>query len=112
MIIRFLTDNARWIIGILLIGLVIAILFSCSQGDDSAQVEQTTRSSEAVASAAADAVSTLESRTTADKSIDDAVATATQEIHDAKSAEQVHSAVTSALCGKLAYRNDPACRVR
>jgi hypothetical protein len=109
---KFLTDNARWIIGVLVLAVLIAILFSCSGDDRSAQVQQTTRSTEAVASAAADAVSTLEDRTTAEQSIDQAVATATQEIQDAQSAQQVHSAVTSALCSKPAYSNDPACRVR
>lgn len=114
MILAWFAANARTIALTLIVGVFIALFFSITRcsGDESAQVQQTTRSTEAVASAAADAVSTLESSTASEKSIDQAVATAAQEIHDAQSAQQVHSAVTSALCGKPAYRNDPACLVR
>lgn len=112
MMTKFLTDNVRWIAGVLLLGVIIAVIFAlgrCSGGDESAQVQQTTRSTNAVASAAADAVSTLEERTSDEKSIDEAVTQATQEIRNAQTVEKVHSAVTQALCGKPAYANDPAC---
>lgn len=106
--------NIRWIAGVLLLGLIIGTIFAlgrCSQGNDSAQVQQTTRSTNAVASAAADAVSVLEERTTDEKSIDEAVTQATQEIGSAQTVQEVHSAVTSALCHRDAFAADPACRV-
>lgn len=107
----WLQTNARYIALFLLVGVFIAAVVQCTRGDDnSAQVQQTTRSTDAVASAAADAVSTLEERTSDEKSIDEAVSEVTQGIHDARTVQQIHDAVTAALCGKPAYADDADCQ--
>lgn len=117
MIEQFIKDNARWVIGIIIAGVLIAGIFAlgrCSGDNNDAkqQAQQTTRSGEAVASAAADAVSTLEGRVADDKAIDAAVTNATQEIQNAQDADAVRATVVASLCKQNAHRNDPACRVQ
>lgn len=116
MIMKWLSDNARWVLSALIIIVLTIMLLSLTQCDrdnkEAVQAQQTTRSTEAVASAAANAVAALEDRTITERAIDDAVQTATKEINDAQSTEEVYAAVKSALCGRAAYVNDPACRVR
>ena len=93
----------------------VFVLGRCSAGDGSdagEQARQTTRSGEAIAGAAQDAISTLEGREATEKEIDRAVADATKEIDNAKDAAAVRDAVLDALCVQDSHRDDPACVMR
>ena len=114
MIGKFLNVNVRWIVGVLAVGIIVAVLFSlgrCSGDNDDAQqqAQQTTRSTTAISSAASEAIGRLEGRTADEKSIDEAVATATQEIHDATTVQAIHASVVAQVCSNPAYASDPAC---
>lgn len=100
-------------LGVVALLAIVFFLGRCSGGDDSAQqqAQQTTRSSEALAGAAKDAISTLEGRVVTERAIDAAVAEATQEIHDAKDADAVRDAVLARLCQQASHSHDPACQV-
>lgn len=95
---------------ILLIG-AIFLLGRCTGNDDEleAQVEQTSRSSEAIADAAEMAIDKVEDQTATERSIDIAVAETVASIEGAQDADAVRNAVIQGLCSKPSHRNDPAC---
>jgi len=97
---------------ILLIGGVF-LLGRCSkddyEDDYKAQIEQTTRSSEATADAAKAAINTLEGRTATEDAIDQIVEETVNKIDQAADADQVRSIVLASVCGTAEHRNDPAC---
>lgn len=104
-----------WIgLGVLaLLGTVFA-LGRCTGGDNDdaeQQARQTERSSEAVASAAADAIETIGDRAATEKTIDAAVTHTTQEIQNAPDSDAVRDAVLIGLCSRPSHRDDPACAV-
>jgi low affinity Fe/Cu permease len=101
------------LLAVLLLGTMF-LLGKCSNDDDeiAAQVEQTNRSGEAVANAAEMAIDKLEDRTVTDQAIDQAVASTTQEIGRAETADAVRAAVIAGVCDEPEHRHDPACRVR
>lgn len=97
---------------LLLVGLVF-LLGRCSkddyEDDYEAQIEQTDRSSDAVATAAKNALDTLEGRVATEDAVDQATQAALTEIDGAASPSQIETAVRSALCAKPSHQNDPAC---
>lgn len=95
---------------LLLVGSIF-LLGRCTAGDDTdeAQIEQTTRSSDAIATAAEDAIETLEGRTATEDAIDQVVAETVTNIEAAPDAEAVRRAVLAGVCQQAAHRNDPAC---
>lgn len=112
--IRLDTAWVRW----LLIGLAVALLVGavfalgrCGRPDASKQAEQTTRSSDATAEAAAVALNALEGRTANEQEIDRAVGMAVMEIENATDPDAVRAAVLGSLCDTPEYR-DTACAVR
>lgn len=103
---------AKPVVWALLIGLVLLAVFAlgrCGGDDPTPQVEQGNRSSEAVADAAQDAISTLEDRVATEQAIDRAVAAAVVKIDDAVTPDAVRDAVLESICGEASHRNDPAC---
>lgn len=103
-------------IGVLLVMTALAAftVAKCtgSNRKEADQAQQTTRSGEAFANAADDAVETVANRSEADLAIDAATAQAKKEIKDAKDPAAVRAAVVRSLCKRAEYRNDPACRVQ
>lgn len=99
---------------VLLLGLVF-LVGRCT-GDDSdaveAQAEQTTRSSEAIADAADDAIQMLEDRTATEDAIDQIVSQTVENIDGAQDADAVRAAVLAGVCSQPSHRNDPACSTR
>ena len=77
-----------------------------------AQAEQTTRSADAIADAAQDAVATVTNRADTEQDIDAVVSAAAQEIDNAPNATAAHDAAMDAACMLAEYRNDPSCTVR
>lgn len=105
----------RVVIG--LVGLAaLAAVFTigrCSRHDDNtAQVNQTTASSDAIANAATTAIDTIQNRSVTEKDIDHATAVAQLEIDQAADPAAVRGAVVAGVCANPAHRNDPACAVR
>lgn len=77
-----------------------------------AQAIQTTKSGEAIANAAAEAVNTVAERGAAEKAVDNTVTAIQEKITHAQSPDAVRNAVLDGLCQQQAYRDDPACKVR
>jgi len=100
------------VIGIVLLAIVFTI-GRCSRHDDNtAQVNQTTASSDAIANAATTAIGTIQNRSVTEKDIDHATAVAQIEIDQAVDPAAVRGAVVTGVCANPAHRNDPACAVR
>lgn len=97
--------------GVLFALVFFAVVQSCTS-DDTDQVEQTTRSSEAIANAAENAVATVINANERDASIDEIVSQAEKEIDNAPNAAVARAATIRAVCLLAEYRNDPACAVR
>lgn len=100
-------------IGLIAVALMIigGILFTqCGSDNEAEQARQTTRSSEAVADAAKAAIETLEGRTATEDAIDQAVEETVSQVEDARDIPAIHAAVRAGLCGRVEYRNDPACQ--
>lgn len=97
---------------LLLVGLVF-LLGRCSkddyEDDYEAQIEQTDRSSDAVATAAKNALDTLEGRVATEDAVDQATQEALNNIGRAATPGQVRDAVIASLCSKPSHANDPAC---
>ncbi len=95
--------------------IILIVILSVSKcGNDKAvkQAEQTTRSSEAIADAASNAVGAVVKRTNAEKDIEAATAKAKEEIGNAASNAEIRAAVTNSVCLLPEYANDPTCKVR
>ena len=104
-----------------LIGVVILLLFGagftlakCTGGNDgeAEQAEQTSRSSEAMANAAQNAIERIDNRTVTEDAIDAATANALEEINNASNPDDMRNAVLDGVCGQSSHRNDPACKMR
>jgi hypothetical protein len=97
----------------LLFGFVLTVK-SCGRVDHTAerQVEQTTKSGQAITAAASDAIQIIGDRIVNDKTVDNAINDATKEINNAKNIDDVRRAVIDGVCQQKAHRFDPACRVR
>lgn len=98
---------------LLLLGAVF-LLGRCTGGDDTdaveAQAGQTTRSSDALATAAEGAIETLEGRTATEDAIDQVVTETVGQIERAATPDEVRAAVLAGVCARREHRNDPACR--
>ena len=98
--------------------LLMFALSECSKRDAkravAVQAEQTTKSGQAIADAASVAVEAVDKRHGAEAAIDVATAIAVRNIDDATTSEDIHSAVTAAVCERVraSGRTDPACVVR
>lgn len=92
-----------------LAAMILAIDRCTSRRAVADQAEQTTRSGEAIGAAASDAVEVVTNRSIAERDIEAATAQAREVIGNAVSASEVRTAVTSALCKRKEYANDPAC---
>lgn len=73
------------------------------------QAKQTTRSGEAIADAAQNAVATITNATERDASIDSVVAGAVLEIEAAGTQEEKRAAAFNAVCALPEYAGDPKC---
>lgn len=93
---------------------IIALVVRCSPRDDTAQrqADQTTRSSDAIAGAAANAIETIDNRTVTEADVDAAVDQTVKDIQNAPNDDAVRAAVLAGVCGQASHRNDPACTVR
>lgn len=76
------------------------------------QAEQTTRSSDAIATAAEQAVATITNSSNREASVDEVVAQAAKEIDNAPTSSAARAAALNAVCVLPEYRLDPACAVR
>lgn len=97
---------------VLLMGVLLFALGYFSRKDDHGQAEQakqTTRSGEAISTAAQDAISIIGERVATDHNIDQATQQAVSEIGVATSADQVRDAVLQAVCQQKVHSHDPAC---
>lgn len=107
---------ARFIVALgvaLIIGAFVLFIAWRSHDDTpSEQAKQTTRSSEAVADAAQDAIATIGKRTATDALIDDVTVDTVKEIENAVDPFDVRDAVVAGVCRNPAHRRDPACAVR
>ncbi len=102
-----------WIVlALLLIGGVF-LLGRCSKDDYEddyrAQIDQTDRSSDAIADAAEGAIEMLEGRIATENAIDQVVSQTVEQIEGAQSPEAVRAAVLAGVCSRREHRNDPAC---
>lgn len=102
--------------GVFLVILVVAALLlltaRCDQDDGSKQVEQSKASAEAISDAAKNAIETLQTQAATEANISAAVDQVKGDIKDAKTVEAIRASVVAGLCGRPAFANDPACRVR
>lgn len=73
------------------------------------QAEQTTRSSDAMADAAQNAVAVIVNEAKYDKTVDQVVTEAAREIDAAPTSSDARKAALRAVCGLPEYRGDPAC---
>lgn len=106
--IRLDTAWVRWLLIGLAGALFIAAVFAlgrCGRPDAAKQAEQTTKSSNATADAAAVALNTLEGRVANESEIDRAVGAAVMEIDNANDPDAVRSIVLGRLCDTPEYRN-------
>jgi hypothetical protein len=96
---------------LLLLVAAIFLLGRCTGNDDEleAQVEQTNRSSEAIADAAEMAIDKIGDQAVTERAIDTAVAETVASIEGAQDADAVRNAVIAGLCSQHAHRNDLAC---
>lgn len=87
------------------------LLGRCTAGDDTdgAQIEQTTRSSDAIADAAQGAIEILDGRVATEDAIDQVVAQTVKDIDIAANPDAVRQAVLAGVCGTPEHRNDQAC---
>lgn len=103
----------KWVAAALLLIGIVFLIGRCSkddyQDDYRAQVDQTDRSTAAVADAAENAIETLEGRTATEDAIDQVVAGTIAEIDGAQDAAAVRAAVLAGVCQQREHRNDPAC---
>lgn len=109
--------RAAKLIVIVAVALIIGafVLFVAWHSHDPAPVEQakqTTRSSEAVADAAQDAIATIGNRTATDAMVDAVTVNTVENIGNALDPFDVRDAVVAGVCSRAAHRNDPACAVR
>lgn len=99
----------------LVIAVVAALLFltaRCDGDDGSEQVEHSKASAEAISDAAKNAIEVVQTQAATEANINAAVEMTKGEIKDAKSVEAIRASVVAGLCGRPAFANDPACRVR
>lgn len=82
------------------------------KGGAAQQAEQTTASSEALASAAESAVETVTNANARETSVDNLVTEAAKEIDNAPSPEAARAAALRAVCLLPEYRADPSCKVQ
>ncbi len=75
------------------------------------QAKQTTRSSEAIADAAEQAVGTIINTGNRENSINDVVSQAAKEIDNAPDPSTARAAALGAVCRLPEYTHDPACAV-
>jgi hypothetical protein len=96
------------------IAVVSFTLAKCTGGDDTAelQAEQTTRSGDAIANAAENAVEVVTKSAATDQTIDRSTAVAQKEIDNAQTPLAVRNAVLDGVCKQKSHRNDPACALR
>ena len=126
MIITFITHwlvnfgvNPRWIRPLLFgAAFVLVVLFligaqhCVSERAERAQIKQTTKSSQAIAAAAKDAVNTVAKRSDVENELDAATAIAQRNIGNAQDPNAIRRGVLDALCVRDDRRNDPACKLR
>lgn len=100
-------------------GLIVAAIFvagftvaRCTKRPDTSQAEQTSKSGDAIANAAASAIETIGNRTVSDVAVDRATVQATKGIDDAQDVDAVRRAVLDGVCNQAAHSRDPACAVR
>jgi len=98
--------------GLLLALALFGLVRSCSADRVTEQAEQTSRSGEAIADAAQNAVATVVNANEREASVDAIVAQAAKEIDNAPDPATARAATLRAVCLLAEYRNDPACRVR
>ncbi len=102
--------------GVLILLLVGAgfTLAKCIGGNPQAvkQAEQTSKSGDAIADAAKEAVDTLEGQQATEQNIDAAVAAAQREIENADDPDAIRAVVLRSVCGQASHRADPACQMR
>jgi hypothetical protein len=107
------TNRTVQVVLLMLIAAVVTFTVAkCTGGKDTSQIEQTSRSGEAISDAAASAIGTIGNRTATDATIDAAVANAAKEIDNAQSVDALRNSVIASVCAKSSHRNDPACKVR
>lgn len=105
----------RWIaiaVGVVVLIVALIMVSRCGRPDAVKQAEQTTRSNDATADAAAVAINALEGRVAKDGEIDRAVGVAMMEIENATDPDAIRAAVLAGVCDKPEHRDDPACAVR
>ena len=112
-------EKAARPVGFALIAVVVLLALwgaSCAfhRPDTTAQqqAEQTTRSGDAIANAAQNAVATISNRTVTDAVVDQATVNAQKEIDNAENDDDIRAAVIAGVCGQTSHHNDPACAVR
>lgn len=95
----------------ILLILITVIAVKCSGDDGEAQqAEQTVRSGEAIAEAAAAAVDVIDDRRVTEADVAAAADQAAKEIGAAQSTQEIRGAVLKAVCAQASHRNDPACK--
>lgn len=109
--------RANWkLIGIIALAVIatvgIGIGYCSLQRTATGQAKQTTRSSEAIADAAEQAVATVINTNEREASVDAVVAQAAKEIDNAPDPATARAAAFRAVCGLPEYSRDPACAVQ
>jgi hypothetical protein len=96
---------------LIIVGLIIG---RCSRTDTTAQqqAKQTTRSSDAIANAAQNAIETIDNRTVTEADVDTATAHAQRDIDNAQTTGDIRNAVLAGVCGQASHSHDPACAMR
>lgn len=91
---------------------VLSIGYCSLKRGEAGQAKQTTRSSEAIADAAENAVAVVINANGREASVDAVVAQAEKEIDNAPDPAVRRAAALRAVCGLPEYRKDPACAVQ
>lgn len=97
------------LLALALLALVFLLGRCTGRDDDTAQVEQTNRSGDAISHAAQDAIATIGDRTATEDAIDKAAEQVATQIGQAQSADEIRDAVLMGVCQQNSHRNDPAC---
>ncbi len=100
------------ILGVILAVCAFGVARCIWKGGAAQQAEQTTKSGEALADAAENAVETVTNAHAREASIDTIVEEAAKEIDNAPSPEAARAATLRAVCVLEEYRLDPACTVQ
>lgn len=98
---------------LVLIPLVFMVGRCTADNDDvTQQVEQTERSTDAIANAAENAIERVQGQAIKEADIDAATIEAAREIGNAQSVDDIRNHVRDSMCRYASARNDPACIVR